>query len=93
MFAERYGYTLNDFYALTLRQVFHIKKALEKAKTRTMEWEAALAGKPIKKKAEGLGFTPEEEKENDEKAKQLLERMKAEYGNRTRATDTDQRNS
>lgn len=58
-----------------------------------MEWEAALAGKPIKKKPEGLNLTPDEDKENDQKAKKLLERMKAAHGNRTRVTDTHKRNS
>jgi len=94
LFAERYGYTLHDFYSLTLRQIFNIKKALEKSKTKRFEWEAALAGKPIEKKStEGLDLTKEEHEKNDTKAQELLERMRKEYGQRSRVADKNKRDS
>jgi len=79
MFAVRYGYRLDDFYALTLRQIIQIKRVIEKGITETREWEAALHDKKIKASPKPLDIRPEEQKEYDTQAQKLLERMKRQH--------------
>ena len=86
MFAERYGYTIKEFYALTLRQVFQIKRAMEKRLQQQREWDAALQGKKLQNQPKPLDITYAEEKEYDDKAKGLLEKMKREHEQRSRTT-------
>ena len=48
MFAERYSMGIDDFYALTLRQIVQIKRVIERKKLIDREWQAMLENKKLK---------------------------------------------
>lgn len=82
---------MDTFYALTLRQIIYLKKAIEKRKNIELEIKASLHGKKIKESMKPLDITPEEDRESDKAAEKLLQRMKEQHGKRSRITDTDKR--
>ncbi len=76
MFAAEYGYSIADFYTLTLSQLISIKDVIERRKINELEVLAKLHGKEFKKPPEALNITREDRKEFDKQAEGLMERMK-----------------
>lgn len=87
MFAERYSMGIDDFYALTLRQIVQIKRVIERKKLIDREWQAMLADKKLKQTMQPLNIKPEEREEFDKQAQRLYDRMKRDYELRSRTTD------
>jgi len=93
LFASRYGYSIEQFYSLTLRQIYSIKKVIEKSNRIELRQKAALHGKELKGDApEVIEYDAEQENDNEAEAKKMLARMRAKHkdsanGYRQRTTD------
>ena len=74
--ASRYGYTLTEFYELTLRQVTQLLKVSSKAKHKELAQEAALHGVKLKDQLTPLEATDDERAEYDKQANAALERLR-----------------
>ena len=83
MFAARYGYDLDYFYSLTLRQVHAIKKVIEKKNMSDRVYEAQLHDKKIQGAVRQLQVPPKLRKEYNEDANKLYERLKARHESRS----------
>lgn len=80
MLAARYGYTIDDFYRLTSRQLAALIPVIDNARHKETELKAALLGKKLKPKPETvLNVTREEEKQQDKQAEDLHNRLKQRY--------------
>ena len=77
--AKRYGYTLQDFYNLTLRQIHIILKTINSESYKELETQAALLGRQLKPRNEEIELTQEEEDAQDEMAMALQKRLMDEY--------------
>ncbi len=77
--AKRYGYSLDDFYRLTLRQVSALLKISDDEQYKEIELQAALLGRKMKERMTQLDISEEEESEQDEGAEELLARLKQNY--------------
>ncbi len=80
--SKRYGYTIDQFYALTLRQLHILLKVINDKSYEELEVQAALAGKQLKPRMKFEDVSEEEEKENDEQAIEALKRLQEEYKSR-----------
>lgn len=89
LFAVRYGYNLEQFYALTLRQIFYLKRIIENRMIEEKTFQAKLHGKELKAPPKPLNINPERRKEFDEQAMQLHARLKKKYGERSRIINKD----
>jgi len=59
--AQRYCYTLDEFYNLTNRQLFVLLEMVSKNKFKEMEFKASLAGRELKESSfEGSNQSNEE---------------------------------
>lgn len=78
-----------------MRQIFRLKKVIEKRKHEEFELDAKLHDKDIKNKVAPHNFSVKQRKEFDKQADNLLARMKKDYrdGKRSRASDKDKRPS
>lgn len=91
MFAARYGYSLKDFYGLTLRQVFQLKRVIERRRIEELEVQADLHGRKVKGGIKPLNISKKKRDEYNKDALGLLDRLKErhkEHG-RSRVTDKD----
>lgn len=77
--AKRYGYTLEKFYELTLRQLHIILKTIGDKSYDELEVQAALAGRQLKPRLKFDDISKEEEKENEDQAMDALKRLQEEY--------------
>ncbi len=74
-FAKRYGYTIDEFYNLTLRQVHSMLKVMGGEKYKELEVQAALSGRKLKPRIEELDLSEEDDKEIEDYAKEIKERL------------------
>ena len=73
-----------------MRQIFHMKKVIEKRINEDRNFQAKLANKEIKgANLEPLKISAEKRKEYDNDAKALLARMKKGYSDRSRTDNKD----
>ncbi len=80
MIAARYGYTIDDFYRLTSRQLAALVPVIDNAKHKETELKAALQGRKLKPRPESvLNVTREEEKQQDKQAEELHNRLKQRF--------------
>ena len=77
--AKRYGYTLDQFYSLTLRQLHLILKTIGDKSYEELEIQASLAGRTLKPRITYTDITEEEEQENIEHATDALKRLQENY--------------
>lgn len=77
--AMRYGYTIEDFFNLTLRQVHILLEKSASGLHKELEVQAALMGRELKPQVTFSDFTEEEEEENNSDALAAFERLKKEY--------------
>lgn len=63
--SSRFGYTINEFYELTMRQLHALLKCISNSKYEELEVQAVLAGRKMKPRIEYDDITPEQEKENE----------------------------
>lgn len=93
LFAARYGWTLDYFYSLTLRQIFHIKEALENGKNTEFSQQAALHDKKLKDTVNVVKVSKEDKPLYKKKEDELMEKLKKRHkeaiknGKRSRTTD------
>ena len=77
--AKRYSYTLDQFYSLTLRQLHALLKVSDDEGYKELEILAQLNGMKMQERMQYNDISPEEEKEQDEAAQSMFERLKQEY--------------
>lgn len=77
--ASRYGYTVEQFYNLTLRQVHILLAKLEDGKYRDLEVQASLMGKKLKPRVTYSDFSEEQEADQDEQALEALKELQKRY--------------
>ena len=77
--AKRYGYTLEQFYELTLRQLHILLKTIGDKSYDELEVQAALAGRQLKPRMKFEDISEEEEQENEDQAMEALKRLQEEY--------------
>lgn len=78
--AARYGYTIEQFSELTLRQLHMILKTMDGEKYKELEVQAALQGKKMKPRMlVDTEITEEQENEQDQQAVDFLAQARAEY--------------
>lgn len=77
--AKRYGYTIEQFYQLTLRQLHMLLKVSGDKSYDELEIQAALAGRKLKPRINFRDVSEEEEKEQEEQAVEALKRLQKEY--------------
>lgn len=92
MFAARYGYSLDKFYSLTLRQIFQLKEVIGHKLNEEATFQAKLHDKLFKSPEKPLDIKLEVRKRYDDQAQNVYERLKKDYekrqhGNRQRITD------
>lgn len=80
--AKRYGYTIDQFYDLTLRQLHILLNVIKDESYQELEVQAALQGRELKPQMEVLDITPEEEKEQESAAKDAYNRLMQAYEER-----------
>lgn len=74
--ASRYGYTINEFYELTLRQVTQLLKVSRKAKHKELAQDAALHCVKLKETMQPIDVSDEERGEQDKQASAALDRLR-----------------
>lgn len=77
--AKRYGYTLDQFYGLTLRQLHMLLKVINDKSYEELEVQAALAGKKLQPRIFFDEVSEEQEAENTDHATDALRRLREEY--------------
>lgn len=77
--AKRYGYTLQEFYGLTLGQLHILLKTINNEAYKELETQAALHGRKLKPRMEFKDISPEEEAEQEKDALDALARLQKEY--------------
>lgn len=77
--AKRYGYTIDQFYELTLRQLHILLHIVGDQSYEEIEIQAALQGKKLKPRMKPLEFDEKEDKAMDEDAKEIHARLMKEY--------------
>ena len=77
--AKRYGYTLDQFYELTLRKLHIILNTIGDEAYKELEVQAALNGVKLKPRMTFKDITPEEEKEQEDDALAALQKLKDNY--------------
>jgi len=82
--AKRYGYTLDQFYELTLRQVHILLHTIGDKQYDELEIQAALQGRKLKPRMVFNDVSVEEEKEQEQQALDALSRLKKEYEERNK---------
>jgi len=79
--AKRYGYTINDFFNLTLSQLHILLTVSSDQSYEETEVQAALQGRKLKARMKFNDVEEDEDKKLDNDAKELLERLQREYKN------------
>ena len=77
--AKRYGYTLDQFYELTLRKLHMILNTIGDESYKELEVQAALNGVKLKPRMTFKDITPEEEQEQEDDALATLQKLKDSY--------------
>lgn len=77
--ASRYGYTIERFYDLTLRQLHLILKIMNDKKYEELEVSASLHGRKLNPRVIVNDITEDEEKEQDDQASAALNDLKERY--------------
>ena len=77
--AKRYGYTIEQFYSLTLRQVHLLLKVIGDKTYEELEIQAALQGKKLKPRMNFDDISPEQEAANEEQAFEALRELQKKY--------------
>ncbi len=80
--ASRYGYSIDQFYNLTMRQLHILLKTINEEKHNELSVSAALQGRELKPRMEVLEITEEQEKENEESAASAHESLLKRYNER-----------
>ncbi len=80
--ASRYGYSLEQFYTLTLRQIHILLKVIGDKQYEELEVQAALQGRKLKPRMVFADITEEQEEEQEEHALDTLKRLQQEYKDR-----------
>lgn len=77
--AKRYGYTIEQFYNLTLRQLHILLIVIGDKSYDELEVQASLQGKKLRPRMKPLENTVESDTKLDDDAKELHERLMKEY--------------
>lgn len=77
--AKRYGYTIDQFYNLTLRQLHILLTVIGDKSYEELEIQATLQGKKLRPKIKALDIDTEADTKLDDDAKELHERLMKEY--------------
>ena len=77
--ASRYGYTLDQFYSLTLGQLHALLNVCGDKQYEELEVQAALAGKKLKPRMTFNDVSEEEETQQDDDAMAAFEELKKQY--------------
>ena len=77
--AKRYGYTIEQFYGLTLRQVHILLNTSNDQSYDELEVQAALMGRKLKPKMKMLDVSVEEEMDQEQDAMDALKRLRERY--------------
>jgi len=80
--AKRYGISIDEFYALTLRQITTMLKTISDESYSELEVKASLAGKKLKPRMVFNDVSEEEEKDQDQQAVDAVARLQREYEER-----------
>lgn len=80
--ATRYGYTVEEFYNLTLRQVHILLEKLEDGRYKDLEVQASLMGKKLKPRVTYSDFSEEQEADQEADAQEAFKRLQKEYQER-----------
>lgn len=96
LFATRYGYSLEQFYALTLRQIFELKRVIEVEKRKEAEFQAKLNKMELKGAPAPVKMSAEDRKLTNDHAEKLHERLLKRHkdfkdGKRSRVVDKNKR--
>jgi len=78
-FARRYGYSLDDFFKLTRRQLVALMEGIQDGDHEDLEVKASLSGKKLKPRTKMLEVSDEQNKENEDQAMKALLDMKNKY--------------
>jgi len=77
--AKRYGYSISDFYDLTMRQLHILLNTIGDESYKELETQAALQGRKLKPKMEFKDISEEQEQEQEEQAVDALAELKRKY--------------
>lgn len=77
--AKRYAYTIEQFMALTLRQLHIILVVSNDSSYEELEVQAALLGRQLKPRMKMVDIDESTDKEQDEAAQKMLKEMQAKY--------------
>lgn len=77
--AKRYGYTLDQFYGLTLGQIHIMLNVIGDESYKELEVQAALQGRELKPRMEIQDISIEEEQAQEADAMDALKRLQEEY--------------
>lgn len=77
--AKRYGYSIEDFYNLTLRQLHILLNIVGDQSYEDLEVQAALQGKKLKPRIKPIDIEEKDDKILDDDAKDLHARLMEEY--------------
>lgn len=77
--AARYGYTVDQFYALTMRQIFYLSKSASAGHERDVEIMAKLHGLNYKPRIEVLDIPKERQDEINNHAKDVINKLKLKH--------------
>ena len=80
--ASRYGYTLEQFYQLTLRQLHILLTTIGDKKYDELEVQAALQGRQLKPRITFNDVSIEEEEDQEKQAQDALAELKRKYQER-----------
>lgn len=77
--ASRYGYTIDQYYELTLRQLQILLKTANEEEYQELEFQAALNGRELKAPIKVLEISDEEDNDLDKEAQSMFDRLKKNY--------------
>lgn len=77
--AKRYGYSIDQFYELTLRQLHILLSVINEESYHELEVQASLQGRELKPRMEVLDITPEQEKEQEQAAQDAYAELQRRY--------------
>lgn len=77
--AKRYGYSLDEFYNLSLRQLHLLLKIGDDESYKELEVQAALQGKKLKPRMEFADITEEQEQDQEKQAADALAELRKRY--------------
>ena len=77
--ANRYGYTLEDFYDLTLRAIHILLTTCSDKSYEDLEIQAALQGKKLEPRMKQIEIDEKKDEEMDKEAEEMLARLKQNY--------------